>query len=65
MMSKLLHTILVFILATLAFGQNVVISHPPPGTSVKPNEHVRVQIARPVRAFLEPGFLVLTFTGFT
>ena len=49
-MSKLLHTILVFVLATLAFGQNVIISHPAPGTSVKPNEHVRVQIARPVRS---------------
>ncbi|KAF8676123.1 hypothetical protein AX14_005004 [Amanita brunnescens Koide BX004] len=42
-----LHAVIVFILATLAFGQNVIISHPPPGTSVRPKQRVRVQIAKP------------------
>src|SRR6266550_1699759 len=50
MTPKLLHTILFFILVTLAYGQNVIISYPPPGTKVKPGKHLRVQIARPVRS---------------
>ncbi|KAK2459287.1 hypothetical protein APHAL10511_008708 [Amanita phalloides] len=46
-MQKLLHAFLLFILSTVAFGQGVVVSYPPAGTSVKRGDHIRVQIDRP------------------